>query len=116
MKKKNEIEQELDQKEFENELARDLGHQYDKIGVKEKLTEGKSPIVIGAMNFFVTLIFFEAFYWVIKININFFTLGFTLNFFSMLDPIMHLAFLIVSIHSVFAKKSAADVIIDKWPF
>ncbi len=116
MKKKNEREQELDQKEFENELDRDLSHQYDKLNVKEKFFEGKNKFVIGAMNFFSTLIFFGLFYWLVKYNINYFTYGFTSEFFETMDPFIHLAVLILSINSVIQKRSAVEGIIDNWPF
>lgn len=116
MKKKNEIEQELDQKEFESEIDRDLSTQYRKIDTWEKLHEGKNPYVIGAMNFFSSLLFFEAFYFVIKWNFNYFTLGYTIGFFESLSPFLHLTFLIISIMSIFQKRSAVDLIIERWPF
>ncbi len=116
MKKKNEIEQDLDQKEFENELSRDLSSEYNRINVQQKQLEGKNVYVIAAMHFFSTLIFFEALYWVLKWNINYFTLGTTINFFSQLSPFVHVAILILSIHAIFVSRSAVDVFIDKWPF
>lgn len=116
MKKKNKIEQELDEKEFENEINRDLSSQYQRINVYEKMHEDKNPYVIGAMNFFSTLFFFELFYWLIKIILNYFTLGFTLGFFETMDPFIHLAVLILCITSVVKKRSAVDVVIDRWPF
>ncbi|MAO64449.1 MAG: hypothetical protein CL666_05570 [Balneola sp.] len=116
MRKKNDIETELDQKEFENEINRDLSHQYNKIEVKEKLTEGKNPYVLGGMNFFVTLVILEIFYWVVKANVNFFTLGFSLEFFGTLDPFIHIAILVLCVNSVIQKRSVLDSIIDRWPF
>lgn len=116
MKRKNKIEQELDEKEFENEIGRDLNSQYQRIGVHEKMHEDKNPYVIGAMNFFSTLFFFEIFYWLIKTLINAFTLGFTSGFFQTMDPFLHIAVLILSISSVIKKRSAVEVVIDRWPF
>lgn len=116
MKKKNKIEQELDQKEFENELGRDLSSQYKSIDVLEKMHENKNPYVIGAMNFFSTLFFFELFYWLVKRLVNALTLGFTVDFFMTMDPFIHLAVLILCITSVVKKRSAVEVVIDRWPF
>lgn len=116
MKRKNKREQKLDQKEFENELNRDLSDQYNKLDVKEKFFEGKNKYVIGAMNFFSTLIFFGLFYWLVKLNINYFTYGFTIEFFDKMDPYLHLAILILSVNSVIQKKSAVEGVIDNWPF
>lgn len=116
MKKKNKIEQELDRKEFENEIGRDLSTQYRKIDVDEKLIEGKNPYVLGFLHFISTFIFFELLYWLVKTNINFFTLGITLTVFEKLTPFIHLAVLILSINAVIMKKSVVDVIIDRWPF
>lgn len=116
MKKKNEIEQELDQKEFENELGRDLSSQYKSIDVLEKLHENKNPYVIGVMNFFSTLFFFEIFYLLVKFLINVFTVGFTAGFFATMDPFIHLAVLILCITSVVKKRSAVEVVIYRWPF
>lgn len=116
MKKKNEIEQELDRKEFENEINRDLSSQYQRINVHEKMHEDKNPYVIGAMNFFSTLFFFEIFYWLVKSLINSFTLGYTGGFFGTMDPFIHLAVLILSISAVVQKRSAVEVVIERWPF
>ncbi|MFD2532414.1 hypothetical protein [Gracilimonas halophila] len=116
MKKKNEIEQELDQKEFENEIGRDLNSQYQRIETHEKMHQDKNPYLIGAMNFFSTLFFFELFYWLVKSFINAFTLGFTAGFFTTMDPYIHIAVFILCIASVVQKRSAVEVVIDRWPF
>lgn len=116
MRKKTKIEQDLDQKEFENELNRDLKSQYSQLNVRQKQIEGKNVYVIAAMHFFSTLIFFEALYWVLKWNVNYFTLGTTIEFFSQLNPFVHAAILILSAHSIYVNRSAVDVFIDKWPF
>lgn len=116
MRKKNDIETELDQKEFENEIKRDLSDQYNSIEVKEKLTEGKNPYVLSAMNFFVTLVIFEILYWLIKANVNYFTFGFSVDFFGAMDPFIHLVILLLCVLSVLNKRSVLDSIIDRWPF
>lgn len=116
MKKKNEIEQELDQKEFENEIGRDLHSQYQRIEVKEKMHEDKNPFLIGAMNFFSTLFFFGLLYFLVKLNLNYYTLGFTIGFFNLMDPFIKLAILFLSVNSVIQKRSAVEVVIDRWPF
>ncbi|MEX0844037.1 MAG: hypothetical protein WD022_02105 [Balneolaceae bacterium] len=116
MKKKNKIEQELDRKEFENDINRDLSSEYRRRDIFEKMHEGKNPYVIGGMNFFSTLLFFEVFYWLIKTLINSFTLGFTAIYFEIMDPFIHIAVLILSLSSVIKKRSAVEVVIDRWPF
>lgn len=116
MKKKNKIEQELERKEFENEINRDLSSQYQRIHVTEKLQEDKNPYVLGLMHFFSTLIFFEVFYWLVKWNFNFFTLGFTISVFDVLNPFVHFVVLILSVQAVIKKRSAVEVVIDRWPF
>ncbi len=115
MKKKNEREQELDQKEFEKDLHQDLTGQYRRIDVDEKLHKGKNKFAIAAMNFFSTVLCFEVFYWLIKTNVNFITLGYTVDFFKILAPIIHAAILIVSIYAVKKRRSAVDIILERWP-
>ncbi|MDZ7756040.1 hypothetical protein [Rhodohalobacter sp.] len=115
MRKKNDIESELDQKEFENEIDRDLSDQFNKLDVQEKLTKDKNPYVLGFMNFFVPLVFLEAFYWVIKANVNFFSFGLSLEFFGKMDPFIHSDFDIMCEFGA-QKRSALDSIIDRWPF
>jgi hypothetical protein len=116
MKKKNKIEQELDRKELEYELNRDVSSKYQSLDVFERMHEDKNPYVLGLMNFFSTLLFFEVFYWLIKMLINYFTLGFTLEFFGTMDPFLHIVVLILAISSVIKKRSAVEVVIDRWPF
>lgn len=116
MKKKNDIEQELDRKEFENDLGKDLFDEYHRMEVREKLFQHKNKYVLGLMNFFTTLIFFEVSYWLLKINVNYFSLGATLDFFKVMNPFIHGAILILCIYSVIKKHSAVDVLIDRWPF
>ncbi|MEX0722937.1 MAG: hypothetical protein WD357_02380 [Gracilimonas sp.] len=116
MKKKNEIEQELDRKEFENEINRDLSSQYQRIDVFERMHEDKNPYVIGVMNFFSTVLFFEVLYWLVKTLINYFTFGFTAGFFETMGSFIHIAVLILAVSSVIKKRSAVEVVIDRWPF
>lgn len=116
MRKKNEIEQELDEKELEAELHRNLNSQYTRIEVLEKLYEDKNPYVIGFMNFFFTLFFFEILFFLIRYLINFMTLGFSAQIFSTLSPFVHIAILMIGLASVIKRKSAVDVVIDRWPF
>lgn len=116
MKKKNEIEQELDKKEFEKELRRDLDSKYNRVKVEELFYQGKNKYVIGAIHFFSTLIFFEAFYWVVTAFINAFTLGYSQPIFATLSPFVHAGIFILSVSSVVKKKSAVEVVVDRWPF
>lgn len=115
MKRKNEIEQELDQKEFESEIDRDLAHEYRKIDVEEMFYKDKNKYVVGALNFFSTLVVFEVLYWLLKTLINFFTLGFTLPVFEQLNPFVHVAILILGIHAVYTRKTAVIYILKLMP-
>lgn len=116
MRKKNEIEQKLDEKELASDLQRDLNSEYSRIDILEKFYEDRNPFVIGAMNFFSTLFFFEILFLLVRSLINFMTLGFMVGFFSVLSPYVHVAILILSIVSVFQRRSAVEVVIDRWPF
>jgi acetylglutamate synthase len=115
MKKKNEIEQELDRKEFENEVGRDLASQYQKIEVEEKLTQGKNKYVIGAMNFFSTFVFFEVFYWCVSTIVNYVTFGLTTGFFMQLSIFVHTAILVLAIYSLITHKSPIVYILKMTP-
>lgn len=116
MRKKNEIEQKLDEKELESDLYRDLNSEYSRIDVFERFYEDRNPYVIGAMNFFSTLFFFEVLFLLVRnLTINL-TLGFTAEFFSVLSPFVNVSILIVSIVSVIKRRSAVEVVIDRWPF
>lgn len=116
MRKKNEIEQKLDEKELESDLHKDLNSQYSRIEVLEKFYEDKNPYVLGLMNFFSTLFFFELLFILIRSLVNNMTLGFTVGFFSKLSPFVHFAILILCIASVIKRRSAVEVVIDRWPF
>jgi hypothetical protein len=116
MRKKNEIEQKLDEKELESDLHRELNSEYSRIDVLEKFYEDRNPYVIGAMNFFSTLFFFELLFLLIRNLTNNMTLGFTVEFFSVLSPFVHVAILILCITSVIKRRSAVEVVIDRWPF
>jgi uncharacterized membrane protein (GlpM family) len=116
MRKKNRIEQELNQKEFENELNRDLSDQYNQIQVDENLREGTNKYVLAALHFFSTFLFFELFYLLVKLNINYLTLGYTIGLFQILDFFIHIAVLYLSIDAIRKKRSAVEVVIDRWPF
>lgn len=112
---KNEIEQELDQKEFENELGRDLASHYNQLTNKERLMEGKNAYLIGATHFFTSIVFFEVLYWLIKALINGMSLGFTEPFFEFLFPFNHLVFLIMGIYSAYTLKSPIIYILKLMP-
>lgn len=116
MKKKNEREQELDEKEFENELDRALSSEYREIESRERLYEGTNPWIIGALNFFSTLVFFEIAYWVGHVFFNTVTFGYTRSYFEVLGPVVHMGILALSIHAVIRKKSYVEWVVDKWPF
>jgi len=113
MKKKNEIEQELDQKEFENELDRDLSHQYQKIKVHEKLLEGKNPYVIGMINFFGTLFFTLGVYLALKFLYIRVSMGFLSKAFILIDPVVYIGSFGLSVVAVIKKKSPLDTFLDR---
>jgi hypothetical protein len=55
MRKKNEIEQELNEKELDADLHKDLNSHYSHLEVLERVYKDKNPYVIGALNFLTTL-------------------------------------------------------------
>jgi hypothetical protein len=112
---KNEIEQELDRKEFENEIGRDLASRYHQLSNQEKLMQGKNKYVIGVTHFFVTIAFFEVFYWLMKALVNGISLGFTAPFFELLFPSIHFVFLIMAIYSAYSLKSPIIYILKLMP-
>lgn len=61
MRKKNEIEQKLDEKQLEADLHRELNSQYSNIEILKKFYKNKNHYVLGVMNFFFTLIFLTTF-------------------------------------------------------
>lgn len=115
MKRKNEIEQELDQKEFESEIHRDLDSQYRKIDVEEQFYKDKNVVVIGVINFLSTLVVFEVLYWLLKTLTNFFTAGILIPFFAQMNPFIHLAIIILGIHALITRKSAIVYILKLMP-
>ena len=114
MKKKNDIEKELDQKEFENELDRDLSDQYQKIGTREKFLEDKNPYVIGAINFFGTLFFTVGFYLAVKLLFLRFAMEFLANVYAILDPLVYGISLVLAIVAVIRKESPLDTLLNRF--
>ncbi|WP_421774825.1 hypothetical protein [Gracilimonas sp.] len=115
MKRKNEIEQELDQKEFENDIGKDLAQQYRKLSIEEKLRENANKYVVGIMYFTTTIIFFEVLWWLVSTLFSRITLGFLEAFFTTMTPYMHVAFLIMAISSAFTWKSPIIYILKLTP-
>ena len=116
MKRKNKVEQELDQKEFENQLERDLSSEYEQRSIREKLREGTNPYVLGLMHFLSSFLFFQVLYFLIKWNLNFFTIGATVTLFANIDLIVQVIIMGISLDSIRRKRSAVDFVIDHWPF
>lgn len=112
MKKRNEIEQELDQKELENEIGKDLASQYNRREAEEKLLEGKSIYVIGAINFFGTLFFSLVFYFIVRWIFNYMTMGYASGIFAILNPLAYGISIVMSVAAVIKKKSPLDKILD----
>ncbi|MEQ8525777.1 hypothetical protein [Gracilimonas sp.] len=115
MKRKNEIEQELDQKEFENDIGRDLAQEYRKIDIEEKLRQDANKYVVGLMYFITTLVFFEGLWWLISTSMAKMTVGFLGAFFSAMTPFMHISFLIMAIYSAFTWKSPIIYVLKLTP-
>ncbi len=115
MKRKNEIEQELDQKEFENDIGRDLDHQYRKLNIEEKLREDANKYFVGIIYFLTTIIFFEVLWWLLSAILVPITLGILEGFFEAMTPFMHVAFLIMAISSSITWKSPIIYILKLTP-
>ncbi|MCP9292517.1 hypothetical protein [Gracilimonas sediminicola] len=115
MKRKNEIEQELDQKEFENDIGKDLAQQYRKLNIEEKLREDANKYVVGVLYFTSTLVFFEVLWWLLSSILGPITLGILEAFFETMTPFMHVVFLIMAISSAITWKSPITYILKLTP-
>lgn len=115
MKRKNEIEQELDQKEFEYEIGRDLSQQYRKLNIEEKLREDANKYVVGVLYFTTTLVFFEVLWWLLSKILVPISLGILEAFFATMTPVMHIVFLIMAISSAFTWRSPIVYILKLTP-
>lgn len=112
MKRKNEIEQKLDEKEFESELQRYLSHKDRKNDFREAFLKDKNPYVIAALNFFGTAFIILVFYWMIRFSIRVYSLGFLGDFFFVLDPLVYGVAIALGIIAVIKKKSPLDYILN----
>ena len=115
MKRKNEIEQELDRKEFENEIGRDLAQEYQRLDIEEKLQQDANKYVVGVMYFITTMVFFEMLWWLVSTSLARLTIGFLSAFFSTMTPFMHITFLIMAIYSAFTWKSPIIYVLKLTP-
>lgn len=115
MKRKNEIEQKLDQKEFENDIGRDLAQQYRRLNIEEKFREDANKYVVGMMYFLTTIIFFELLWWLVSASLSRLSLGFLEAFLVEMTPVMHVTFLIMAIYSAFTWKSPIIYILKLTP-
>lgn len=114
MRKKNKIEQELDQKEFENDLGKDLNLEYQKIDNHESLLRDKNKYVIAAINFFGTLFFPLVIYIGFKFLVRYFTAGYGSGIFTILDPLVYGVLLSLAIIAVVKKKSPLDYLLQRF--
>lgn len=114
MRKKNKIEQELDKKEFENDLGKDLHLEYQKIDNHESLLRGKNKYAIAAINFFGTLFFPLIIYIGIKIMVRNSTAGFGSGIFTVLDPLVYGVLLSLAVIAVVKKKSPLDYLLQRF--
>ncbi|MEX0609895.1 MAG: hypothetical protein WD016_07955 [Balneolaceae bacterium] len=113
---KNKIEQELDQKEFENELGRDLQLEYHNLETEEQSLKGKNKYVIAGIHFFGTIIMCYIFVFLARMIFNMF-FGAAIAMFgidvSWINPLIHGAILILGIYSVYKKRSILDDFLNK---
>ena len=100
---------ELSRKELEFQIGRDLKHEYVKKDAEEREMEGKSPLVIGIINFLGTVLilyFGYLIFWLFSKQFLFFIPStITGPFFILLHAIIFLAGVI----SVFKKRSVLDI-------
>lgn len=114
MKRKNKIEQELDRKEFENEIGKDLHLQYQRLDNQEKLISGKNKYVLAAIHFFGTTFFILGFYFLLKILSIRFSMGYLAPFFGITDYMVFSLAFVLGVIAVYKKRSPLEDIIGKW--
>lgn len=108
---------ELDEKEFENEIARDLRLESQKQGIREIREEDENKYVVAAILFFGTMAISYAFLFGAKMMFNFLlgpVLGMTGINLDWINPFLHAIVWIASIVSVVQKRSVLDLLIDRY--
>ena len=86
---------ELERKEMEYQVGRDLKHKYDRIEAFEKILKNKNPWVIGAINFFGTLVICYFPYFAFSLFIDF----------GMAGTILQIGFWVIAFISLIQKRS-----------
>ena len=107
MKEKNEIEKELDRKEFENSLNRTLSSQERQRETAERMNSNYHPVGLALMNFFGTYIICYFMLMIVKWFIGPF-LSFVPGGGGLFSKLSHLLILGLSIAAVIMKKSPLD--------
>lgn len=113
---KNKIQQELDRKEFENDIGKDLKLMYEELDAKEKFYANHNKYTVAAFHFFGTLIVCYITFYGLKLLFNVFfgtalaMLGIS---FAWLTPLIHGAIWVASVYSVYRRRSVLDDLIDR---
>ncbi|MEX0719203.1 MAG: hypothetical protein WD059_00960 [Balneolaceae bacterium] len=113
---KNKIEQELDQKEFEKDLGKDLKLESERLDIQEKLYAGRNKYSIAAIHFFGTLFISYFMLIVLRMAYNmFFGTAFAMLgvSFAWMNPFIHGAIWVGAVVSVYQKRSVLDTILDR---
>lgn len=113
---KNKLEQELKQKEFENEIERDLNLKYAEQNHHERMHAGKNKYVLSAVYFFGTLVVCYFIYIITIVIINTLfgaVLGYLGVYYSLFKIFVHAAIFILATVSAVKRKSVLDEYIDR---
>lgn len=114
MKNENKIQRKLKQKEFENELHKDLKLEHQRQKAQESLYQNKNPYVIGLINFFGTLFLGFGFYFAVRMGVNYISGGFLHSVFAVLNPVMYVLIIGAAVVAVVRKKSPLDSLLNIW--
>ncbi len=114
MKNENNTQRKLKQKEFENELHKDLELEHRRQEAQEALYKNKNPYVIGLINFFGTLFLGFGFYFAVRMGVNYVTGGFLHTVFSVLNPVMYVIIIGLAVLAVVRKRSPLDSLFNIW--
>lgn len=108
MKKKTDIERQLEQKEFEKGIERDLKSEYENIHFQHLLDRNYHPVGLAAINFFGTLIVCEILFWVIRRGTSMVLMAVPSILTDGIYPAIHVCIVGLSILAIILKRSPLD--------
>lgn len=113
---KNKLERELEQKEFENQIKRDLKIESEIVEYQERSHRYKNKYIISATYFFSTLFICYLFFFMARIIFNF-MFGMAVGFMGIdlgwIAIPVHAAIWIIAVTSAIKRKSVLDNILHR---